>query len=94
MNKYEIMSLMMRGENQRIHADLYSIAALLAEQLAKVSDKLSAQEIDRFIQIGGAVYHAGVNEFGAAVPVEDLFPAEENWPEGPCPERGGFRKRN
>jgi hypothetical protein len=93
MNKYQIVALMMRAEHQVIDTDPFSLAAMLAEQLAKVSDRLNEQEMDRFVKIGAAVYRAGLTEFGSGVPVEDLFPANENWPNGPQPGRSGFRER-
>jgi hypothetical protein len=94
MDKYQIMALMMREDHQVLHTDLYSISALMAERLAGIADRLSDSEMDTFIDIGAAVYRAGLSEFGTSVPVEDLFPASENWPNGPCPERGGFRNRH
>jgi hypothetical protein len=94
MNKYQIMALMMREDHQVLDTDLFSTSAVLAERLAGISTRLSEQEMDAFINIGAAIYRAGLNEFGAGVPVEDLFPANENWPDGPCPERSGFRNRH
>lgn len=93
MDKYQIMALMMRSEHQVIDANFYGLSAVMADKLAAVSDKLSDAELDSFIRIGAAIYRAGMNEFGARVPVEDLFPANENWPDGPQPGRSGFRHR-
>jgi hypothetical protein len=74
MDKYEIMSLMMRDEPHPIRANLYSISALLAEGLAHVADRLSDDEMKRFIDIGTALYRRGMDEFVEGVPVHDLFP--------------------
>lgn len=93
MNKYQIMALMMRREHRVIDANFYGLSALMADRLASVSDRLTAEEMDRFIDIGAAIYRAGMDAFGNTVEVEDLFPANENWPDGPLPERGGFRHR-
>jgi hypothetical protein len=79
MNRHQILSLMMRKEHQVIDANLYSVAALMAERLAQVSDKLIEAETYDFIHIGAAIYRHGVNEFGAGILVDDLFPAEQDW---------------
>lgn len=79
MDKFQILSLMMRKEHQFIDADLYSISALLADALADVSDKLNHAEVFRLVDIGAAIYRHGVQEFGEGVPLDDLFPASENW---------------
>ncbi|MES2537330.1 MAG: hypothetical protein V4632_15810 [Pseudomonadota bacterium] len=79
MDKFQVLSLMMRKDNQIIDADLYSISALMADALADVSGKLNQQEIYRLIDIGAAIYRHGLQEFGAGVPMDDLFPACENW---------------
>jgi hypothetical protein len=81
MDKYQILSLMMRKEHQVIDADLYTLSALMAERLADVSDKLNEAEIYGLVDIGGAIYRRGLVEFGDGVPVDDLFPAAENWTE-------------
>lgn len=89
MDKYQILALMMRAENQ-FDADMFTLAAMLAEQIETVSERLSDQDVARLIQVGGALYRLGVEKYGAAVELEDLFPACENWP-APHPHRGGFR---
>lgn len=91
MDKYQILALMMREENEVIDADLYTVCAILADRLAAASDRLNAEEMTAFVQVGAAIYRHGMAEFGSAVPIEDLFPANENWPNGPRPGRGGFR---
>lgn len=93
MTKYEIMALAMRTEHQ-FKAEGISIAARIAAWIEANQTKLRDEEIAELIQIAGAVYQLGVNECGQAVPLEDLFPAHENWPEGPVPTRGGFRRGN
>lgn len=93
MDKYQILALMMRSEHQCLDANLYSLSALFADRLARVADRLTEEELNRFIEIGAAIYHAGLDEFGTGVPLEDLFPANENWPFGPPPGSGGFRNR-
>jgi hypothetical protein len=79
MDKRQILSLMMRKEHQVIDANLYSLSALMAKELADVSHKLNQGELYRLIDIGAAIYRHGLIEFGAGVPVDDLFPAWENW---------------
>jgi hypothetical protein len=91
MTKEQILSLMMRQEHQVIDTDLYSLAALLAERLALISESLDEGALNRFIDIGAAIYRHGLGEFREGVPVEDLFPASENWASGPQPDAGGFR---
>jgi hypothetical protein len=91
MTKQEMLSLMMRSDRRSIDTDLYSLAALFAERLALVADKLTADEIDAFIDIGAALYSHGKAEFGESVPVEDMFPARDDWQLGPEAERSGFR---
>lgn len=91
MTKYEIMALAMREENQ-FETGSISIAAKIAAWLESVEPRLRDGEIAELIQIAGAVYRMGMNECGQAVPLEDLFPACENWPEGPVKTRGGFRQ--
>ena len=91
MTKFEIMAMIMRKENQ-FEGDPFTVAAKLASCLEKLCERLHDEELAELIQIGGAIYKIGVEEFKQAVPLEDLFPACENWP-GPNPDRGGFRHR-
>lgn len=93
MTKYEIMALAMRTENQ-FDVGGISIAARIAAWIEAVEPKLGDEEIAELIQLAGAAYRIGVKECGQGVPLEDLFPAYENWPEGPVPTRGGFRHGN
>jgi hypothetical protein len=90
MSKYCIMSLMMRKENAATDVDPFSFAAQMAELLAQISSKLTAEELAFFVRAGGKIYDAGVKEYGTGVPMEDLFPSRENL--NPQLERGGFRK--
>jgi len=92
MTKQEILSKMMRTEHHAIETDMYSLCAIFAEQLAAVIDRLDEAEIKRFIEIGAAMYRSGRAEFGAAVPVEDLFPSRKSWSLGPERGRSGYRK--
>jgi hypothetical protein len=92
MTKQEILSQMMRTEHDAIEVDLYSLCAIFAEQLEAVIDRLDEAEIKRFIEIGASMYRSGQAQFGAAVPVEDLFPSRKNWRLGPEPGRSGYRK--
>jgi hypothetical protein len=92
MTKQHALSLMMRHENHVVEADLYTVAALMAETIADVSDQLDDRQVDRFINIGAAIYRHGLNEFKEGVEVEDLFPAKDNWPNGRPRGAGGFRK--
>jgi hypothetical protein len=92
MTKQEILSQMMRTEHHAIETDLYSLCAVLAEQLAAVIDRLDEAEIERFIEIGASMYRSGRAQFGAEVPVEDLFPSRKSWRFGPEPGRSGYRK--
>jgi hypothetical protein len=93
MDKFQVLALMMREENEVMDANLYTVCAMLADRLSMISDRLSEEEMMAFVQVGAVVYRHGMAEFGSAVPIEDLFPANENWPSGPCPGRGGFRHR-
>jgi hypothetical protein len=90
MTKYEIMALAMRTENQ-CEGEGIGIAAKIAAWLELAEPRLRDEEIAELIRLVGAVYQIGVKECGQAVPLEDLFPAQENWPEGPVPTRSGFR---
>ena len=92
MTKQEILSQMMRTEHYAIETDLYSLCAIFAEQLAAVNDRLDEAEIERFIEIGASMYRSGRAQFGAEVPVEDLFPSRKSWRLGPEPGRSGYRK--
>lgn len=91
MTKYEIMALFMRKENQ-FEGDPFTIAAKLASCLEPLAERLHDEELAELIQIGSAIYQYGIDECKQAVPLEDLFPACENWPV-PHPDRGGFRHR-
>ena len=92
MSKQEILSQMMRTEHYAIDTNLYSLCATFAEQVAAVADRLEDAEIERFIEIGASMYRSGRAQFGADVPVEDLFPSRKNWGLGPEPGRSGYRK--
>ncbi|HEY0846402.1 MAG TPA: hypothetical protein VGE12_13620 [Noviherbaspirillum sp.] len=92
MTKFEIMALIMRKENQ-FEGDPFTVSAKLAACLEPLSERLSDEELAELIQIGGAIYQFGVEQSRQSVPVEDLFPACENWPV-PNPDRGGFRHRH
>ncbi|RZI44179.1 hypothetical protein EGT07_01760 [Herbaspirillum sp. HC18] len=89
MTKFEIMALMMRKESQ-FEGGAFTIAAKLATCLEPLSERLRDDELAELVQIGGAIYHFGVEQGKESVPLEDLFPACENWP-FPQPESGGFR---
>ena len=90
-SKYCIMSLMMRKENSACEVDPFTFSAQMAELLAKIAFKLDPEELAFLIRAGGKIYEAGVKEAGTGVPLEDLFPAEENL--NPWLNRGGFRKK-
>lgn len=92
MTKFEIMALMMRNEN-RFEGEPFMVAAKLASCLELLSERLGDEEVADLIQIGGAIYQFGVDDSKQTVPLEDLFPACENWPV-PNPGRGGFRHRH
>jgi hypothetical protein len=92
MTKQQVLSLMMRQERRTLDADLYTVSALMADRLARVSHKLDRAEVDAFIEIGAAIYCHGLAQFGAHVPVEDLFPLPDDWAIGPQPGRSGFRR--
>lgn len=89
MTKFEIMALIMRKESQ-FEGDAFTIAAKLATCLETLSERLRDEEMAELIQVGGAIYQLGVEQCKQPVPLEDLFPACENWP-SPHPDRGGFR---
>lgn len=92
MSKYCIMSLMMRTENAATEVDSFSFAAQMADRLARIAPKLTADEMAFLIRAGGKIYDSGIKEFGSGIPMEDLFPAEENL--DPRLDRGGFRKNS
>jgi hypothetical protein len=91
MTKQQVLCLMMRQEHRTLDADLYTVSALMADRLARISHKLDRAEMDAFIEIGAAIYCHGLSQFGAHVPVEDLFPIADDWAMGPKPDRSGFR---
>lgn len=84
MTKFEIMTLIMRKESQ-LDGDAFAIAARLATCLEPLSERLQDEELAELIQVGGAIYRFGVEQYKHAVPLEDIFPACENWPR---PHRG------
>lgn len=90
MSKYCMMSLMMRRENAAADVDAFSFAAQMADLLTKIMPRLTTDELAFLIRAGGKIYDAGMKECGSGVPLEDLFPAEENLDFGLG--RGGFRK--
>jgi hypothetical protein len=90
MSKYRIMSLMMRQENSAEDVNPFTFAARMAELLDSMHARLTADEIAFLIKAGGKIYHDGIKEFGEGLPLEDLFPAEENLESRT--DRGGFRK--
>jgi hypothetical protein len=92
MTKQEILSQMMRSEHYAIDTNLYSLCAIFAEQLSTVVDRLDEAEIGHFIEIGASMYRSGRAQFGADVPVEDLFASRKSWALGPEPGRSGYRK--
>jgi hypothetical protein len=92
MTKQEILSQMMREEHDVIHINFYSLAALLAEKLAALGDRLDEDELNVFIGIGAKIYRQGRTEFHEDVPVEDMFPMGEDWQAGPGQDRSGYRK--
>lgn len=89
MTKFEIMALIMRKENQ-FEGDAFALAAKLATCLEPLSERLQDEELAELIQIGSGIYRVGVEQSKQSVPLEDLFPACENWPL-PNPDRNGFR---
>jgi len=52
MTKQETLSQMMREEHDVIDINFYSLAALFAEKLAALGDRLDEDELDVFIGIG------------------------------------------
>jgi hypothetical protein len=92
MTKQEILSQMMRTEHPAGDTNLYSLCALLAQQLSAVGGKLDAIEMDGLIEIGASMYQCGRTEFGKDVPVEDLFPSRLSWQLGPEQCRSGYRQ--
>lgn len=92
MTKFEIMALITRNEN-RFEGDPFTVAAKLASCLEPLADRLADKELAELIQIGGAIYQFGLDENRQPIPLEDLFPACENWPV-PAPERSAFRRQH
>ena len=92
MTKQEILSQMMREEHGVINVNFYSLAALFAEKLAALGDRLDKDELNVFIGIGAKIYRKGRAEFHEDVPVEDMFPMGEDWRMGPDQDRSGYRK--
>lgn len=90
MTKYEIMALAMRAENQ-CEAEGVDVAVKIAAWLESAEPRLRDKEVADLIRLAGAVYRIGVQECGQAVPLEDLFAAQDNWPDGPVPMLDGFR---
>ncbi len=54
---------MMRTNYQSAETDLISVAALMAESLADVADRLSEDEFYRLISIGSTIYSHGLAQF-------------------------------
>ena len=92
MTKQEMLSQMMREEHDVIDINFYSLAALFAEKLAALGDRLDEDELDVFIGIGATIYRQGRTEFHEDVPVEDMFPMGEDWRIGSDQDRSGYRK--
>lgn len=80
MNKSQILALMMRRNHQSTQTDLLSIADLMAQMLADVSDRLSEDEFYRFISIGSAVYCHGLEQFGEDVEEDISGLSDDDWP--------------
>ena len=83
------MALIMRKESQ-FEGDAFALAAKLATCLEPLSERLHDEELAELIRIGGAIYRIGAEDCKQDVPLEDLFPACENWP-APSLDRGGYR---
>lgn len=79
MDKYRLLNLMMREQEDAVDTDLYCICALLAKHLESVSGKMNDAEMQKFIEVGAAICRYANREFGMNVPVEDLFPPSEIW---------------
>jgi hypothetical protein len=93
MTKQEILSQMMRQEHNAIDTNFYSLAALFAEKLEALGNRLDEAELTVFIEIGAAMYRHGHSEFRDTVPVEDMFPMGDDWQMGPGRNRSGYRKQ-
>jgi len=91
MTKYEILALMIN--EAQFEGNPFTIAAKLATCLEPLADRLSDEELAELVQIGGAIFHFGVNDYKRSIALEDIFPAVENWPV-PSPTRKGVRKRS
>jgi hypothetical protein len=92
MTRQEILSQMMREKHDVIDIKFYSLAALFAEKLAALGDRLNEDELNVFIGIGATIYRQGRTEFHEDVPVEDMFPMGEDWRMGPDRDHSGSRK--
>lgn len=79
MDKYQLLELMIREQDDAPDTDLYCVSALLAKSLEAVAPKLNDMEMLRFIEVGAAICRYANREFGMNVPVEDLFPPSEIW---------------
>ncbi len=80
MNKFQILALMMRGNQQLGETNLFSVAALMAEALADIAGKLSEDEFYRLVSIGTAIYSHGTSELGDAAEGEDFFSENDSRP--------------
>ena len=62
MDEYQIMALLMRMETR--NADPQTVASLYAETLAEVSDRITDDQIRRFLICGAYLCHGSARNAG------------------------------
>ena len=82
MNKCEVLTAMMREDNQTAE-DIFALVTMLSEQLSRNVVKFSPYEFTCFLSAGAALYQLGLARYGRYEAINGLFPPNETWPDGP-----------
>lgn len=82
MNKCEVLTIMMREDNQTAE-DIFALVTMLSEQLSRNAIKFSPGEFSSFLSAGAALYQLGLARYGRYEAMNGLFPPNETWPDGP-----------
>ena len=73
MDEYQIMSLLMRLETR--DADPQTVAMMYAETLADASDRLTDDQMRRFLICGAYLCHGANRNAGGSAPMNGADPA-------------------
>ncbi len=79
MDKQQILLRFEQEAAGSAHCEPFSLAALFAECLSGLADRLTEEEFEQMTQIGTAIFQYGVSQSTKSIPVDDLLPASEWW---------------